>query len=176
MPAPDNSGLSRAAHEFASEDYSWTARVRWIADPQASAGTTTAGKATAYTRNHAFSIGQPASFKESDEHPSAVEYLLGALGGDLLSGFHTLAARHGVPIDGMEVSLSGRLNNPLVFLGVIGEAGHPGFEEITGTLYVSTDADEPTLQKIWQMTLARSPLVNTLNRCLTLSLNLKVVG
>jgi hypothetical protein len=75
----------------------------------------------------------------------------------------------------LEIKLSGRLNNPLVFIGVVGEAGHPGFEEITGTLYVSTDAETALIQEIWQVTLARSPLVNTLRRCVVLSLDLNVV-
>ena len=61
------------------------------------------------------------------------------------------------------------LDNPLVFLGVVGEAGHPGFKAISGTLYVSVDADEPILREAWQETLARSPLANTLRRCVELS-------
>jgi hypothetical protein len=57
---------------------------------------------------------------------------------------------------------------------VVGETGHPGFETITGTLYVGTDADEPILQEAWQETLARSPLVNTLQRCVALLLELQI--
>ena len=132
--------------------------------------------ATAYTPNHAFTVGGQASFREADAHPDAVEYLLGALGGDLISGFASQAARRGVEVDAMEASISGRLNNPLVFLGVVGETGHPGFETISCTLYVSADADERILKEIWQTTLARSPLVNTLDRCVGLTLNLQAVG
>ena len=172
MPTSDYGAEPRAAHELASTDeYTWAARVRWVHDAQASGS-----HAVAYARNHAFSIGQQASFKEADEHLSAVEYLLGALGGDLLSGFQTQAKRHGVFLADLEVKLSGRLNNPLIFIGVVGEAGHPGFEAITGTLYVSTDAETSLIQEIWQVTLARSPLVNTLRRCVALSLELKVVS
>ncbi|CAA9425901.1 hypothetical protein AVDCRST_MAG82-1753 [uncultured Rubrobacteraceae bacterium] len=133
------------------------------------------GWATAYTRSHAFTVGGQASFREADAHPDAVEYLLGALGGDLISGFASHAARRGVEVDAMEASISGRLDNPLVFLGVVGESGHPGFETISCTLYVSADADEETLKEIWQTTLERSPLVNTLDRCVGLTLNLHAV-
>jgi hypothetical protein len=133
------------------------------------------GLATAYTRNHAFTVGGQASFRETDAHPDAVEYLLGALGGDLISGFASYAARSGVEVDAMEASIFGRLNNPLTFLGVVGESGHPGFETISCTLYVSADADERLLEDIWQTTLARSPLVNTLDRCVGLTLNLRAV-
>ena len=157
--------VSEARQSGAPEPPTWTARVGW----------SDGHHATAYTRNHAFPIGQPVSFHTTDAHPSAIEYLLGALGGDLLSGFARAAARQAIPLDAIEASVSGRLNNPLVAVGVIGETGHPGFEEIAATLYVSADADEPTLQVIWQTTLAASPLVHTLQRCVSLHLEIKIL-
>jgi hypothetical protein len=147
-------------------DYAWTSRVSWVGD----------GWATAYARNHAFTVGGQASFREIDAHPDAVEYLLGALGGDLISGFASHATRRGVEVDAMEASIFGRLNNPLVYLGVVGESGHPGFDTISCTLYVSADADEEVLKEVWRTTLARSPLVNTLDRCVGLTLNLQAVA
>jgi len=146
-------------------DHTWTVRVNWIAGQEAKA----------YTRNHGFTVGQPAGFDQADPHPSAVEYLLGALGGDLVNGFYAQAKRRRITVDAIEMRLSGRLNNVLTHLGVIGETGHPGFESITGTLYVSAEADEPLLQEIWRTTLERSPLVNTLQRCVKLSLNLQTI-
>ncbi len=134
------------------------------------------GWATAYARNHAFTVGGQASFREADAHPDAVEYLLGALGGDLICGFASHATRRGVEVDAMEASIFGRLNNPLVYLGVVGESGHPGFDTISCTLYVSADADEEVLKEVWRTTLARSPLVNTLDRCVGLTLNLQAVA
>lgn len=147
-------------------DHAWTSRVSWTGE----------NWATAYTRNHAFTVGGQASFREADAHPSAVDYLLGALGGDLISGFASHAARRGVEVDAMEASISGRLNNALVYLGVVGESGHPGFETISCTLYVSAGAEERILKEVWQTTLARSPLVNTLDRCVGLTLNLHAIG
>ena len=158
--------VSEARQSGAPEPPTWTARVRWSNDRHA----------TAYARNHAFPLGAPVSFRATDAHPSAVEYLLGALGGDLLGGFARAAERRAVPLDALEASVSGRLNNPLIAVGVIGETGHPGFEEIAATLYVSADADDPTLQSIWQATLAASPLVHTLQRCLDLHLEMKIVS
>jgi uncharacterized OsmC-like protein len=143
--------------------HAWTMRVRWVAH----------NEAVVYARNNSFSIGQPASFRQSDPHPSAVEYLLGALGGDLANGFQACASERGVQVDDIELKLSGRLHNPLVYLGVIGETGDPGFAEITGTLYVSADADEDTLKAIWQTTLERSPIANTLKRGLSLRIDLR---
>jgi TusA-related sulfurtransferase len=145
--------------------YTWTARLRWLGDRAT----------TVYARNHAFTVGQPASFKATDPHPSAVEYLLGALGADLTNGFQVQASRAGLTIDAMELSLTGQLGNVLVFLGVIGEEGSPGFSEISGTLYVSADADEAILQEVWQTTLHRAPIYNTLKSAVTLRLALRVM-
>ena len=145
--------------------YTWTLRLRWLGELAT----------TVYARNNAFTVGQPASFKAGDPHPSAVEYLLGALGADLTNGFQIQASRAGLTIDAMEFSVAGRLGNVLVFLGVIGEEGNPGFSEITGTLYVSADAEEATLQEIWQTTLARSPIYNTLKPTVHLNLALRVM-
>jgi hypothetical protein len=149
----------------AGADYAWIARVRGVGEHEA----------TVYARNQAFTIYKQASFKETDPYPSAIEYMLGALGGDLANGFTASASRRGIVIDAIEVTVSGRLHNPLVFLGVVGETGDPGFEAISATLYISTDADEVIVGEIWQETLARSPLVNTLQRCVALSLNLHIV-
>ena len=156
---------SFASYELdAGAHFVWTTRIRGTGE----------NTATAYARNQTFVVHGQASFKETDPHPSAVEYLLGALGSDLITGFAALSARRGIVVDALEASISGRLNNPLVFLGVVGETGHPGFEAISGTLYVSTDADELVIHEVWQEILTRSPLVNTLQRCVTLSLELQI--
>ena len=146
-------------------DYTWTARVRGR-DPHAS---------TVYTRNHAFVVGAAASFRPTDPQPSAVEYLLGALGADLASGFQNQAARLGIVVEALELVLTGQLGNPLVFLGVIGEAGNPGIEQIHGVIYLSTEAEPDLVQAVWATTLARSPLYNTLKPGVALDLELRLI-
>lgn len=146
-------------------DHAWSVRIQ----------RTAAGDARAYARTQSFDVRTQASLRESDEHPSAVEYLLGALGGDLVCGFQKEAAARGLSIHAVELSIAGRLNNVLVHIGVIGEHGHPGFESITGTLYVGAVADEQEVDSAWRETLARSPLFNTLSRCATVAINLRVM-
>ena len=148
-----------------ASDYAFTLRIRSTAEKDA----------TAYARNHSFRIHRAASFRESDPHPSAIEYFLGAIGGDLITGFSTNAARHGITIDSLELSVSARLNNPLVFLGVVGEEGHPGFESIHATLYVNCETEESSLQAIWQETLNRSPLLHSLHQRISLSLQIQQI-
>ena len=148
-----------------SQDFTWKVRVR---------GDTAKG-AVAFARNQSFIIGKQASFNETEPHPSAVDYLLCALAGDLIIGFQNAATRRNLLVDALEARVTGTLNNPLVFLGVVGEEGHPGFEEIACTLYVSADANEPLLQQSWQETLARSPLVNTLKGSVKLTLQMQFI-
>jgi hypothetical protein len=126
-----------------------------------------------YARNHSFEVGAQASLRDRDDHPSALEYLLGALAGDLLQGFEVEASRRQIAVHEGELNLQGRLDNVLVHLGVIGESGHPGLASITGTFYVSTDADAQLLEEIWQSALARSPLFHTLSKCAVLTFRLQ---
>jgi hypothetical protein len=136
---------------------------------------TRSGVARAYARVQAFDVGSQATLVDADPQPSAVEYVLGALGGDLVRGLDRAASGAGVTLYAVEMTLSGRLDNILVHLGVIGEEGHPGFRSIDGTLYISTDGDQSTIESVWQRTLARSPLYNTLTRCADVTIRLTVM-
>src|SRR3954464_14132785 len=135
----------------ADSGFTWSLRVLWNADQVS----------TVYARNNTFIVGPPVSFRQKDPHPSAIEYLLGALGADLTNGFHKNAQSRDIKLDGLEMALSGRLEHPLVYIGVIGETGDPHLSEIEGILYVSTEADEELVRSVWQTTLERSPVANT---------------
>ena len=133
--------------------FTWSARVRWTEGMQAKA----------FVRNHAFSVGQPASFDTQDIAPSAIEYLLAAVGGCLAVGLQWRASRRGIEVRNLEVSLQAQAENMLVFLGLEDE-GHPGMKRIDGRLYVDADAADDVLQDIWQETLQRSPVTQSLAR------------
>ena len=144
-------------------DQAWVVRARRTSPTQA----------RVYARNHVFAVGAQASLRDRDEHPSAIEYLLGALAGDLLRGFEAQAERRGVLVEAGEVHLQARLNNVLFQLGVVGESGHAALESVSGTLYVSTDASETVLDELWSVTLERSPLYQTLARCAEMDIRLR---
>jgi uncharacterized OsmC-like protein/TusA-related sulfurtransferase len=133
--------------------YTWSARVRWTEGVQAKA----------FIRNHAFNVGQPASFDTQDAAPSAVEYLLAAVGGCLAVGFQWRASRRGIEVRNLEVALQAQADNILVFLG-LEERGHPGMKRIDGRLYVDADGEEAVLQELWRETLTRSPVTQSLIR------------
>ena len=144
-------------------EQAWAVRARRIG----------AAEARIYARNHLFSVGAQASLRDRDEHPSAIEYLLGALAGDLLRGFEVEAARRQVAVEAGEIDLHGRLDNVLVHLGVIGETGSPGLQSVWGTFDVSTGAEEQVLDEIWTAARQRSPLYQTLSRCADVSIRLR---
>lgn len=139
--------------------YRFQARVRWK-------GETTA---TVYARNQSFTVGQPASFDVQDVAPSALEYLLGALGGCLVMGLQIHASREGVKVEQIELALNAKPDNLLVFLG-LEENGHPGLAEISGTAYVESDAPLSKIRELWEHTLRVSPVTNTLFRGTQLNL------
>ena len=85
------------------------------------------------------------------------------------------AAARQLSIHGVELTISGRLNNVLVHIGVIGEKGHAGFEYIQGVMYVATEASEADMQQAWEAMLDRSPLFNTFSRSAEVHISLRIV-
>ena len=144
----------------------WTVRVR----------TEAKRTVTVHARNHVFPVGDPLTFRPTDEHPSALELMLGAFAADITATFRALAASRRIPLDALEFSASCCLDNPLVHVGVIGEEGHPGIQRIEGTLYVAAPASELELESLWNETLVRSPLYNTLRGAVDIALRLQATA
>ena len=147
-------------------DRAWPVRIRWTED----------GVARAYARSQTFAIDSQASLRESDPQPSALEYLLGALGGDLMCGFRKLADAQSIEILDLEIVLEGRLQNVLVHLGVIGERGDSGLTSVTGSVYVSAIGDPEAVESAWRETLKRAPVYSTLARSVEMEIELKLVS
>lgn len=143
--------------------YEWRARAR----------STGHLKSTVYARNFSFDVGQPASFEEKDQYPSAVEYLLGALAGSLTSGFASECAQDNLEIDDIEITINGRLKNVLAHMGL--EEGDPSFESIELKCFVSTFDDEDKVRQVWDRTVARSPAAATLTKSVDLKIKLAIV-
>lgn len=131
----------------------WTARVRWLGG----------FKAQALVRDHTFLIDEPADLVGKNEAPNAAEYLLGAYGACLTTGFILNATKRGVKLRNLEVTIDGRIDNILTFLG-LSDRGHPGYREIVARAYVDAETDDATLQDIWRETVAASPVGNSLTR------------
>ena len=156
--------VSGQAVEQQARDYRWQCRVSWAGGLQT----------TVFCRNHSWAVGQPASFDLQDAAPSAVEYLLGALGSCLAMGFQIRASQQNIKLENLEISLSGQIDNIFVFLG-LEQTGHSGFRAIQGSFYVQSDADESVLQALWQQTLAASPVTNSLTHQAEIAIDLRQI-
>ncbi|SHO42630.1 TusA-related sulfurtransferase [Desulfopila aestuarii DSM 18488] len=130
-------------------------------------------KSTIYARNFSFEMGQAASFEEKDANPSALEYLFGALAGSLTTAFASDCARENIEVDDIELTLTGTLNNVLAHMGL--EDGDPSIERVECKCFVSTFDDEEKVRSVWQQTVARSPIVATLQKSVDLQLKLAIV-
>jgi hypothetical protein len=154
---------SLAADKERGRRYEWRLRAR-------SSGHL---KTTVYCRNFQWDLGQPASFEEKDDRPCAVEALLGALAGDLATGFATAAAKAGLAIDDIELTARGRLKDVLGHLGLT--EGDPSFEAIQVKLFATTFDDEDRVREVWDDTVRRSPLAATLARATELAAKIAIV-
>lgn len=146
-----------------ARSYEWRLRAR----------ATGGMRSTAYCRNFSFTVGQPASFEEKDQHPSALEYLLGALAGDLATGFATACARDGLEVDDVEITVRATLHDVLVHLGLA--EGDPGVALIKLKAFASTLADEARVRAVWDDVLRRSPVAATLAKATRLETQLTII-
>jgi hypothetical protein len=112
-------------------------------------------------RRHQFTVGRPIDFDADYEHLTALEYALGALGAEIVGGLRVFAKRRRVELDHVEAVVDGELENPLTYLEVVGEAGHPGCSKISVKVYIASPHDEQTVRRLWDETLERLPLVRT---------------
>ena len=142
------------------EDTRWTLRMTAV-HPVGS---------TAHARKHSFAVGAPISFDAEYAAISALEYLLGAVGADLVGGIQTVARRRRVEIDDIEVVIHGVLHNPMVYLRVVGEGGDAGLRSIEARVYISSLDDEARVSAVWTEVLESSPIVNTLAKAVKLDL------
>jgi hypothetical protein len=146
-------------------EYQWSVRV----------GNTSSDQATVYVRQHQFDVGAPIQFDQNYDSLAALEYVLGAIGADIANCLRIVAHRHRVEIDKVEALVSGKLNNPLTHLGVVGEQGHPGLETVSVRVYVSSMEKEGRIRQVWAEMQEKSPLVCTFRSAINLELELQVI-
>lgn len=146
-----------------AKTYEWRTRVRHSGHLQA----------TVYCRNFSFQVGQAASFEERDANPSAVELVLGALGGSLAVAFATECARRKLEVDDVELTVRGTLRNILAHLGL--EGGDPSFEAIHIRCFASTFDDRTEVDAAWRDTIDRSPIFATLAKAAEIHHKLAIV-
>ena len=146
--------------------YVWKTRVKWVEGMQG----------RVFSRNHSFDVGQPLSFNTEDKHVTALEYLLGSLASCLAMGLQWRLTRRKLTVKNLEVTLNAHLDNVMVFLG-IEDNGDAGLKSVEGKAYVEVeeDVEEHELQEIWNETIRRSPVTQSLLNKVEATIELKRV-
>jgi hypothetical protein len=118
-----------------------------------------------------FSIGRPLELDELSPRVAAIEYALGAVGGEVVNGLRVFADRRRLEIDAIEALVTGELENGLTYLEVIGEQGQPRIARIHVKVFVAS-GDPAAVGILFEHVLERLPLVCTLRAALALTIEL----
>jgi len=127
--------------------------------------------ASVWVGRRQFSIGRPVEFDDASPHVAAIEYALGAVGGEVVNGLREFARRRRLAIDAVEALVTSELHDGLAYLEVIGETGRPRIRRIAIKLFV-TSADSSATRAVFDEMLDRLPLVSTLREVLDLHVEL----
>jgi TusA-related sulfurtransferase/uncharacterized OsmC-like protein len=130
-------------------------------------------KSTVYCRNFSFDVGQAASFEEKDKHPSAIEYLIGALSASLSTAFSTESAKAGLEIDDVEITIRCKLENILVHLGL--EKGATSISSMDIKCFITSNEDPQKIRAVWEDTLNRAPVYTTLKKAVPINVKVNMV-
>ncbi len=118
-----------------------------------------------------FPIGRPLEFDEAAPYVAAIEYALGAVGGEVVNGLRAFAGRRRLTLDAIEAVVNGELENGLTYLEVIGEQGQPKISRIHIKVFVAS-GDAAAVRALFDHVLERLPLVCTLRSALALTTEL----
>ena len=118
-----------------------------------------------------FAIGRPVEFDEASPHVAALEYALGAVGGEVVNGLREFARRRRLPIHAIEALVTGELEHGLAYLEVIGEGGRPRISRIALKVFVAS-VDQDATRALFDETIARLPLLSTLGAAVDLTIEL----
>ena len=147
------------------DDTRWTLRVTAV-QPFSS---------RVHARKHSFAAGAPLSFDAEYGEITALEYLFGAVGAELVGGLQAIARRRRVAIEDIEVVIHGSLHDPMVYLRAVGAAGDASIRAIEARVYISSFDDEARVRAVWKEVLEISPIVNTLTKVVKLDLTYQQV-
>jgi hypothetical protein len=121
-------------------------------------------------RRH-FSIGRPMEFDEASPHVAALEYALGAVGGEIVNGLREFARRRRLHLDAIEALVTGELEHALAYLEVIGEGGRPRIRRIAIKVFCAS-ADAAAMTAVFDEMIGRLPLLSTLRGALDVDVEL----
>jgi hypothetical protein len=120
-----------------------------------------------------FAVGRPIEFDEASPRIAALEYALGAVGGEVVNGLRGFASRRHIGIDHIEAVVTCELEGETAYLEVVGETGQPKIVRVHLKVFVSSP-DEPALRRAWSELTGRLPLVCTMRSAFPIDLELTI--
>ena len=128
----------------------WRADVTWQGGFQSSA------RIRAFPPVHS---DEPTALGGGDSAANPVEQLLAALGNCLVVGYAANASASGIELTDLRIAVTGDLDLRS-FLGL--RPGHAGFQGITATVHLDSDATPEQLEDLHQAVVSSSPVGHTL--------------
>jgi uncharacterized OsmC-like protein len=112
---------------------------------------------------------EPAALGGGDTAPNPVEQLLGALGNCLAVGYAANATVAGIELKDVRVDVKGDIDLR-VFLGLAD--GHAGFDSVTATVTIDSDAPRDQLEALHATVLRSSPVGHTIGNAVPVDITL----
>ncbi len=112
---------------------------------------------------------EPHGLGGTDVAPNPVEQLLAALGNCLVVGYAANASARGIELRDLRIELGGDLDLH-TFLGL--RQGNAGFESITATVQIDSDATAEELAELHAKVTTTSPVGHTLARAVPVTIEL----
>lgn len=135
------------------------ARTEWVEGPHCQTTLDSfygAGTEQTHAEPFVLHADEPPLLLGNDRWPGATEVLLHALGSCLTASFIFQAAARSIPIQELELQLSGQLDLR-GFLGITDEVRN-GYQRIEATFRIKADAPEEKLQELVAAAQQRSPV------------------
>jgi uncharacterized OsmC-like protein len=112
---------------------------------------------------------EPIGLGGEDTAPNPVEQVLGAFGNCLAVGYAANATVAGIELKNLSIELEGDLDLH-AFLGL--REGHAGFESITATVSIESDAPAGQIEELHRRVVSTSPVGHTVQRSIPLTVEL----
>lgn len=129
-------------------------------------------RATVSVRDLTIEVDAPESSGGTNNGPTPVEYLLGALAGCFNVAGHHVAREMGLDLVIREIAVSGDLD-PTTFR--TGEGDRAGYERISLDVRVETTASDGTIERWRRETERRNPVLDTVRRPTSVSVTVGAV-
>lgn len=115
-----------------------------------------------YNRSYTLTIDEPEELGGTDLGPNPQEVLLAALNACIVATFVGIATMHGIQLEKVEVTSTGRLDLRGFFK--LDESVQAGYQDLNWAIVVKGDATPEQLQEVYQAAVAASPnLWNLMN-------------